>query len=169
MRKSSVVVVGAGIGGLAAALELAVAGLDVTVLERQRAPGGKMREVAVGGRRLDAGPTVLTMRQVFEDLFARAGVDLSSRLHLTPASVLARHAWSASETLDLHADLEQSVEAISRLAGPAEGSRYRRFCAEARAVFTALDDSFIRASRPGPVGLVRRSGWRGLPGIGKAT
>jgi 1-hydroxycarotenoid 3,4-desaturase len=165
MRKSAVVVVGAGIGGLAAALELAVAGLEVTVLERQPGPGGKMREVAVGGRRLDAGPTVLTMRQVFEDLFARAGADLSSRLHLMPASVLARHAWSASETLDLHADLEQSVEAISRFAGLAEGGRYRRFCTEARAVFTALDDSFIRGSRPGPVGLVRRSGWRGLPGL----
>lgn len=165
MRKSSVVVVGAGIGGLAAALELAGAGADVTVLERQAAPGGKMREVAVGGQRLDAGPTVLTMRHVFEGLFARAGADLSSRLRLTPASILARHAWSASETLDLHADLEQSVEAISRFAGAAEGHRYRAFCAESRAVFSALDACFIRGSRPSPIGLVRRSGWRGLPGL----
>ena len=165
MKRSSVVIVGAGIGGLATALELAGAGMDVIVLERQGTPGGKMREVTAGGRRLDAGPTVLTMRQVFEGLFARAGADLSSRLKLTPASVLARHAWSPSETLDLHADLEQSVEAISRFAGPPEGKRYRRFCVESRAVFGALDASFIRASRPGPIDLVRRGGWRGLPGL----
>ena len=67
-----VVVIGAGIGGLAAATELARQGLEVVVLERAAAAGGKMREITVGGARIDSGPTVLTLRWVFDELFARA-------------------------------------------------------------------------------------------------
>jgi 1-hydroxycarotenoid 3,4-desaturase len=51
---------------LSAAISAAVSGLDVTVVERAGAPGGKMRQLSVGGRQVDAGPTVLTMRWVFE-------------------------------------------------------------------------------------------------------
>ena len=70
MAAQRVAVIGAGIGGLVAALRLAHAGLDVTVLERAAAPGGKMRSVAADGARVEAGPTVFTMRWVFErDLF----------------------------------------------------------------------------------------------------
>ncbi len=102
-----VVVIGGGVGGLVAALELACAGQDVTLLERAATPGGKLREVAVAGR-LDAGPTVFTMRWVFEAIFADAGAALSDHLTLQPASVLARHAWNADQRLDLFAGVVQS-------------------------------------------------------------
>ncbi len=69
----SVVIVGAGMAGLAAAVDLARRGVGVTLLERASAPGGKMRVVVTGGRALDAGPTVFTMRWVFDALFADAG------------------------------------------------------------------------------------------------
>ena len=58
-----VAIVGAGVGGLAAAVRLASAGLDVTLLEAGDGPGGKLREAAVGGRRIDVGPTVFTLRE----------------------------------------------------------------------------------------------------------
>jgi len=103
-----VVVIGGGVGGLVAALELACAGQDVTLLERAATPGGKLREVAVAGRRLDAGPTVFTMRWIFEAIFADAGAALSDHLTLQPASVLARHAWNADQRLDLFAGVVQS-------------------------------------------------------------
>ena len=70
MAEQRVVVIGAGVAGLVAALRLAHAGLDVTVLERAALPGGKMRRVPVGGVTVDAGPTVFTMRWVFEEIFA---------------------------------------------------------------------------------------------------
>ncbi|MFX6930184.1 FAD-dependent oxidoreductase, partial [Acinetobacter baumannii] len=73
MPRDRVAIVGAGIAGLVSAFALAARGLDVTVLERASAPGGKMRQVAIGGSGIDSGPTVFTMRWVFDELFAAAG------------------------------------------------------------------------------------------------
>ena len=158
-----VVVVGAGVGGLACAAELAARGCDVVVVERAAAPGGKLREVAVDGRRLDAGPTVLTMRWVFDELFDALGARLGEHLVLCAASLLARHAWSADERLDLFADRERSAEAIGRFAGAAEARGYRAFCERAAAIYRTLEAPFLRGSRPTPVSLAARVGWRGLP------
>jgi 1-hydroxycarotenoid 3,4-desaturase len=160
-----VVIVGAGIGGLAAAVELAGQGVPVLVLERAAAPGGKLREVAVGHQRLDAGPTVFTMRWVFDELFDRAGASLDDHLALQPAHVLARHAWSAGERLDLLADMQASADAIGALAGPDEGRRYIDFCRRAERIYRTLEGPFMRESRPDPVSLVRRVGLRGLPDL----
>ena len=76
MRTRRVVVIGAGIGGLVAALRLAAEGFAVTLIESAEAPGGKMREVCVDGAKIDAGPTVLTMLWVFEEILAEVGVAL---------------------------------------------------------------------------------------------
>jgi 1-hydroxycarotenoid 3,4-desaturase len=157
-----VVIVGAGIAGLAAAVELAARGLAVTVLERASTPGGKMRELSVGGARLDGGPTVLTLRTVFEDLFATAGTTLERELTLTAAEVLARHAWSATERLDLYADVERSVEAIGDFAGAAEARRFREFTDRARRIYEALDAPFLGAATPSLVTLARHAGANSL-------
>ena len=160
-----VVVIGAGIGGLVAGLELAARGEEVTILERAATPGGKMREVAVDGVRMDAGPTVFTMRWVFEELFAAIGESLEDHLALRPATTLARHAWSAGERLDLFADKQRSADAIGRFAGPAEARGYLEFCARAQRVYRTLEGPFIRAQKPGPVSLVAAAGLGGLPDL----
>jgi 1-hydroxycarotenoid 3,4-desaturase len=165
MPARRVIVIGAGAGGLAAALDLAARGVQVTVLERASAPGGKLREVAIGGARLDAGPTVFTMRWVFEDLFAAAGAELAAHLPLRPVEVLARHAWADGARLDLYADRERSAEAIAEFAGAAEARRYREFCHRAAAIYRTLEGPFIRAPRPGLLELVRRVGVAGLGGL----
>ena len=69
MSRNRIVIIGAGMGGLAAALSLASTGEEVLVIERQQAPGGKMRRLEAGGRAIDGGPTVFTMRWVLEQLF----------------------------------------------------------------------------------------------------
>ena len=158
MGAERVVVIGAGVAGLVAALDLAVQGIAVTVVERAAAPGGKMREVEVGGARLDAGPTVFTMRWVFEEIFAAAGSALSAELRLQPVEILARHAWRADERLDLFADTTRSADAIAAFSGADEARRYLDFCARARAVYQSLEGPFIRSSRPTPFSLVQRFG-----------
>jgi 1-hydroxycarotenoid 3,4-desaturase len=165
MQRDRVIVVGAGIGGLVSALLLANRGAAVTLAERAAQPGGKMRRVEVGGRGLDAGPTVFTMRWVFDEILAEVGTSLEEHLELRPLEVLARHAWSEDERLDLYADRARSADAIGDFAGAAEARRFLKFCKAAGGIYQTLERPFMRASRPTPVGLVRRVGPFGLGGL----
>ena len=162
MAAPRVLVIGAGMGGLAAAADLARRGAAVTVLERAAAPGGKMREVMVGGSPIDGGPTVFTMRWIFEGLFADAGASLEAALPLQKADILARHAWRAGGRLDLFADIARSADAIGEFAGAAEARGYRAFCARSADIFRTLRGSFIAAERPSPLDLVKRVGFTNI-------
>lgn len=155
------IVIGAGVGGLVSAALLAAQGRAVTVVEAQAVPGGKLRALAVDGAAIDAGPTVFTMRDVFEDIFAACGDSLDRHLDLQPAATLARHAWG-DERLDLFADPVASEAAIGDFAGAAEARGYRAFRTEARRLFDAVDRPFLRASKPDPFTLGWRMGARGF-------
>ncbi len=158
-----VVVVGAGIGGLVSALLLACRGLPVTLVDAAPAPGGKMRQVPVDGVLIDAGPTVFTMRWVFDQILAEAGVGLEDLLQLSPLSVLARHAWRGhAQTLDLFADLQRSADAIAQFSSPAEARRFLAFCAQAKRVYQTLEGPYIRSERPSLLSMGVDLGPRGL-------
>ena len=163
MSRDRIVVVGAGMGGLAAALSLASRGEEVLVVERAPAPGGKMRRLDVGGHAIDGGPTVFTMRWVLEQLFAEAGASLGEHVTLEPLAILARHAWSESERLDLHADLQHSADAIGAFSGAEEARRFLAFSAEAKRIYQTLEKPFLCAQRPNPVTLVSTT-----PAVGPA-
>ena len=158
MPLGNVVVIGAGMGGLACAIDLAKAGFSVTVMERAARPGGKMREVEVDGARVDSGPTVFTMRWVFDALFEAAGSTLERHVTLKPLEILARHAWSETERMDLFADIDRSADAIGAFAGAVEAKGYRAFSAEARCIFETLRDTFLTQEKTGPLGLTSRIG-----------
>jgi 1-hydroxycarotenoid 3,4-desaturase len=162
-RDHHVVVVGAGIGGLTAALLLAARGLRVTLLERAATPGGKMRHVTVAGQPIDSGPTVFTLRWIFDQIFAAAGTTTEAELELTQLSVLARHHWDGHDaTLDLFADHARSVDAVGAFAGAAEARRFEGFCAEARQLYRTLEGPYIRSDRPTFWQMVGDLGPRGL-------
>ena len=122
-----------------------------------------MREVEVGGSVIDVGPTVLTMRWAFDEVFNDAGASLSARVGLRRIDKIARHAWSDGSVLDLFSEIERSADAIAGLAGAREAEGYRRFCARAQAIYETLRDSFIRASRPGPLAADRAHPPRTFP------
>lgn len=143
-----VVVIGAGIGGLACAARLAHAGMDVTVLERHAAPGGKMRTLPSAAGPVDTGPTVLTMRPVFEQLFTDLGERLDDHLDLVRQPLLARHFWPDGSQLDLFDDADANREAIRAFAGPDAARQFTEFCARARDLFDGFDVPMMQAPAP---------------------
>jgi 1-hydroxycarotenoid 3,4-desaturase len=159
------VIIGAGIGGLSAAIALAAKGERVVVLEKHAAAGGKMRPELVGGLAYDTGPTVLTMRWVFEDLFALAGVDFATSVNTHALKTLARHGWSGGVTLDLFADRQESRDAIGGFAGAEAVLQFQAFMTEAKSVYEALEKPFLRSQKPGMLGLALGMGLAGVTQI----
>ena len=143
-----VVVIGSGIGGLASALGLVTQGFDVTVIERHSAPGGKMRQVPSAAGGVDAGPTVLTMRPVFEELFEAAGTRLENHVTLHKQDVLARHWWPGSGPLDLYADRKRSADAIDAFFGKTAKSEFDAFCARTETLWRAFKQPMIEDAEP---------------------
>src|SRR5579883_1636003 len=115
-----IVVAGAGVGGLAASIDLACHGCRVLVVERFSSSGGKARAASVAGTPVDGGPTVLTMPWVFDELFEAAGASFRGEVALEPVAVLARHAWRDGTRLDLCADVSASTDAIAAAFGARE-------------------------------------------------
>jgi 1-hydroxycarotenoid 3,4-desaturase len=164
-QQDPVIIIGAGIGGLAAAMVLAARGIPVLVLERAGAPGGKMRETVVAGQRIDAGPTVFTLKRVFEEIFAAAGASFEDCVPARRAEVLARHAWDDTARLDLFADVQRSADAIGDFAGAQEAKGFLAFCEETRRMWATLEPAFVRKPAPSMGGLLAHSLGGGLGGL----
>lgn len=143
------VVVGAGIGGLSAAMRLAHAGLSVTVVDMHGAPGGKMRTRASAAGPIDIGPTVMTLKGMFETLFQDVGANLSDHVTLIPDTILARHFWPDGSSLDLSHNPEESAEAVAAFAGPRARTQFQRFAQDAKNLFEAFDAPVMQAEAPG--------------------
>ncbi len=142
------VVIGAGVGGLSAALRLAHAGLAVTIIDMGDGPGGKMRTRGSAAGPIDIGPTVMTLKRVFETLFADVGARLSDFVTLIPDEVLARHHWPDGSSLDLFHDAEQSADAVRAFAGPEGERQFRRFSDRAKRLYDAFEGPVMQAARP---------------------
>ena len=152
-----VVVIGAGVGGLAAGLRLSAAGVRVTLLERHNWVGGKMRTVPSDAGPVDAGPTVLTMRDVFDDLFEGLGTRLEDHVTLDREPCLARHFWPDGDQLDLFDDPAANADAIAAFAGPGAKADFLKFADEARQLFELFEAPMMRARAPSVAALTRRA------------
>jgi len=152
-RPVRTVVIGAGIGGLSAAIRLAHAGHQVTVVDMHGAPGGKMRTIASSVGPVDAGPTVMTLRSVFERLFADVGDRLDNHVALQPEILIARHFWHDGSKLDLFADPDATHDAIGIFAGATAQREFAAFNATAKRLFNGFEKPIMQAARPDILGL----------------
>jgi 1-hydroxycarotenoid 3,4-desaturase len=157
-KSKPIVVIGGGIGGLVSALDLASAGLEVILVEKEQRLGGKIRQIDCGGKGVDSGPTVFTMRWVFDGIFQNAGCHLDDVLQIEQLKILARHAWSPTERLDLFANREQSAEAIRDFAGAAEADRFMDFCLQTSKLYRALEKPYMLSARPSMMGMMKDLG-----------
>lgn len=155
-----IAIIGAGIGGLVSAALLAARGAQVIVLEKESWVGGKARRVAVDGAEIDGGPTVFTLRDVFDEVFAQCGANLDDYITARPAEIIARHAWSETERLDLFADPLRSEDAIGVFAGAEAARGYRNFRHEAQRIFEVLEEPFLRGDKAStPLPMMRKIGF----------
>ncbi len=122
-----VVVVGAGLGGLSAALRLAGAGREVTVVEREHVPGGRAGLLEDQGFRFDTGPTVLTMPDLIADTLDCVGERLEDWLELTPLDPIYRAFYPDGSVLDVKSDTAAMAEEVRRVCGPQEARGYERY------------------------------------------
>ncbi|MFL6137519.1 MAG: phytoene desaturase family protein [Frankiaceae bacterium] len=153
----SVVVVGAGLGGLSAALRLAGAGRQVTVIERADEPGGRAGVLRRGGYSFDTGPTVLTMPELIEDALACVGERLSDRLELVRLDPAYRAHYPDGSTLDVRPGVEATAAEIERTCGAREAAGYRSFAAYATKLYRLEMRGFIDRNLDSPLDLVRPS------------
>lgn len=108
----SAIVIGAGMGGLAVALRLRRLGLAVTVLEKRPRPGGRSYVIEENGFRVDTGPTILVMKDQFEELYHDLGRDLHQRLRLTQLDPNYRLYYHDGSTLDLYPNMARLAQAV---------------------------------------------------------
>ena len=144
-----VVVVGAGVGGLAAAVRLAFAGHDVTVVEQAATAGGKAGRWESDGFVFDTGPSLLTMPWVFEELFADTGARLrDSGVELVRVEPVTRYRFADGSTLCMSADLPATIEALEAWS-PGAGSDWVGFLGTCAAMWRA-SGPFLTGPPPWP-------------------
>ncbi|SHN21905.1 phytoene desaturase [Actinacidiphila paucisporea] len=153
-RTDHVVVIGAGLSGLSAALHLLGAGRRVTIVERAPLPGGRAGRTDLGGYRIDTGPTVLTMPDVLAEAFAAVGENLADRLDLIPLHPAYRAAFADGSALDVHTGAEAMEAEIERFCGARDAAGYRRLRAWLGQLYEVQMRRFIDVNFDSPLQLL---------------
>lgn len=149
-----VVVIGAGLAGLSTALHLAGRGRHVTVVEREPWPGGRAGRLDIDGYRIDTGPTVITMPDLIDDVFAAVGETTSGRLELLPVDPAYHAVFADGSSVDVHTDADRMASAIETFAGSQQAAGYRRLREWLTRLYRIEFDGFIAANFDSPLSLL---------------
>jgi phytoene desaturase len=146
LNSKFVIIIGAGLGGLAAAIRLAKRGVSVTVLEKNATPGGKVNIHRAAGYSFDTGASLLTMRHVLADLFSSANRSVDDYLEIIPLDPICRYRWPDDVTLDASTNLEKTEREIKRIASVRDVEGFRRFLIDARRKYEVAERTFLAYS-----------------------
>jgi len=150
-----VIVIGAGVGGLACAARLAAAGHTVEVHERAATVGGKLGTATIDGYTFDTGPSLLTMPWVFEDLFAATGDGLREVLAVRRLEEIARYRFADGTRLRAHADDAAFTAELDAVLGPGAGASWGRLMERAGRMWRATEGPFLSQPLAGASTLLR--------------
>jgi phytoene desaturase len=153
-RTDRVVVVGAGLAGLSAALRLRGAGREVTVVERGGDPGGRAGRVERSGYALDTGPSVFTAPELVADALAAVGEKIEERLTLLPLETTYRARFADGSHLDVHADPDAFAAEVARTCGPAEAEALQHYLAGLAELYRLQLRTFIDRNLDSPLDLL---------------
>jgi len=142
------IVVGAGVGGLSSAIALGAAGLKVCVVESADEPGGKMGRRVIDGVECDTGPSVLTMPDVFDDLFDAAGMHFRDMVQLRQPEPSFRYLYADGAVLDIHHAPADTIESVRRSLGADAAGELERFMGYSKDIWDAAAPVFVYGDAP---------------------
>ncbi|WP_424465235.1 phytoene desaturase family protein [Pseudoclavibacter helvolus] len=170
-----VIVIGAGVGGLASAARLSALGHEVTVLEQAASIGGKLGTLELDGFLFDTGPSLVTMPYVFEELFEQTGAPLETVLELRRLDVACRYRFADGTQLDMPGRIEEIPAALDAALGQGAGEQWSKFLGRSERVWdiargpfleSPIDAAGVAALAANPLSLLRVAPWRSLRGFG---
>lgn len=141
--KSDVIVIGAGIGGMNAAMQLAYKGYSVTVLEKRAEPGGKMRRIIHGDCTFDAGPSLITMPFILKQAFEQTGAHFEDYVQLLSIDPICQYRWLDGTTYECYADALKRNEHTEWIFGRRNMQDMNAYLAHAGKVYHATKDVFL--------------------------
>ena len=135
-------VIGAGLGGLATSCLLAYDGHDVTILEKNAQPGGKINQITANGFRFDTGPSLLTMPFILEKLFNYCGVDISQYLDIQPIDPICRYVYANGVQFDCYHNEGVNIAQIQEFA-PNDVQSFKDFQQYSKQLYEHTKEAFL--------------------------
>ncbi|MCY9674631.1 NAD(P)/FAD-dependent oxidoreductase, partial [Bacillus pumilus] len=137
-----VIIIGGGLGGLSAAIRLQSRGVQVTILEKEAALGGKLQRHQEAGYSFDLGPSTITMKSYFEEVFASCHRRMEDYVTFYPISPLTKNVFSDGHTVEFTPNIEQMESQIAAFS-PEDAKQYRAFLQESKMLFELAEDQFL--------------------------